>query len=182
MPLSNEELGEHIASLERLLQGNPAGQTAALTGYVHKLEALTRSGDHEPAEKTLQLLGTAVGGRKRWQTPFRDSGILAYALRGLSTVRHEDPIAKQYLRVIGNSVADNDTNRELVVRDMQSIAGCLASPELRLTALAVLFNLCNDFGKRHQETLKKAAHADRTCKSRRGRSQTGCHNNDIPGP
>jgi len=66
MPLSNEELGEHIASLERLLQGNPAGQTAALTGYVHKLDALTRSGDHEPAEKTLQLLGTAVGGRSRF--------------------------------------------------------------------------------------------------------------------
>ncbi|KAI0609949.1 hypothetical protein TUN199_02031 [Pyrenophora tritici-repentis] len=154
MPLSNEELGEHIASLERLLQGNPAGQTAALTGYVHKLEALTRSGDHEPAEKTLQLLGTAVGGRKRWQTPFRDSGILAYALRGLSTVRHEDPIAKQYLRVIGNSVADNDTNREIAVRDMQSIAGCLTSPELRLTALAVLFNLCNDF-----EPAKAAAAA-----------------------
>ncbi|KNG49459.1 gtp binding protein [Stemphylium lycopersici] len=108
MPLSNEELGEYIASLERLLQGNPAGQTAALTGYVHKLEAFSRSGDQVPIEKTLQLFGTAVGGRKRWQAPFRDSGILAYALRGLSTVRHEDPIAKQYLRVVGNSVADND--------------------------------------------------------------------------
>ncbi|CAN9082178.1 unnamed protein product [Alternaria alternata] len=145
MPLTNEELGDYIASLERLLQGNPAGQTAALTGYVHKLDAFASSGDNEAIEKTLQLFGTAVGGRKRWQAPFRDSGILAYALRGLSTVRHEDPIAKQYLRVIGNSVADNDTNRELAVRELQAIAGCLPSPELRLTTLAVLFNLCNDF-------------------------------------
>jgi hypothetical protein len=63
MPLSNEELGEHVASLERLLQGNPAGQTAALTDYVHKLEAFVTSGDHVPIEKTLQLFGTAVGGR-----------------------------------------------------------------------------------------------------------------------
>ncbi|KAF1828682.1 ARM repeat-containing protein [Decorospora gaudefroyi] len=145
MPLSNQALGDYIAPLERLLQGNPAGQTAALTGYLRKLEAFGETADHEAIERTLQLLGTAVGGRKKWQSPFRDSGILAYALHGLSTVRHEDPIAKQCLRVVGNSVADNDTNRELVVRDLQSITGCLTSPELRLTALAVLFNLCNDF-------------------------------------
>jgi hypothetical protein len=63
MPLSNEELGDYIASLERLLQGNPAGQTAALTGYVHKLDAFASSGDNEALEKTLQLFGTAVGGR-----------------------------------------------------------------------------------------------------------------------
>ena len=63
MPLTNEELGDYIASLERLLQGNPAGQTAALTGYVHKLDAFASSGDNEAIEKTLQLFGTAVGGR-----------------------------------------------------------------------------------------------------------------------
>jgi hypothetical protein len=63
MPLSNQELGDYIASLERLLQGNPAGQTAALTGYVHKLDAFATSGDNEAIEKTLQLFGTAVGSR-----------------------------------------------------------------------------------------------------------------------
>ncbi|XP_014557119.1 hypothetical protein COCVIDRAFT_98002 [Bipolaris victoriae FI3] len=145
MPLSNEELGEHVASLERLLQGNPAGQTAALTDYVHKLAAFATSGDRVPIEKTLQLFGTAVGGRKRWQAPFRDSGLLAFALRGLTAARDDEPIAKQCLRVIGNSVADNDTNRELAVRDIQAIISCLQSAELRLTTLAVLFNLCNDF-------------------------------------
>lgn len=40
-----------------------------------------------------------------------------------------------------------DTNRELVVKDLQHIIGCLASEDLRTTALAVLFNLCNDFGR-----------------------------------
>jgi hypothetical protein len=63
MPLSNQELGDYIASLERLLQGNPAGQTAALTGYLHKLEAFAGTGNDEAIEKTLQLLGTAVGSR-----------------------------------------------------------------------------------------------------------------------
>ncbi|EMD61077.1 hypothetical protein GGP41_009990 [Bipolaris sorokiniana] len=145
MSLSNEELGEHVASLERLLQGNPAGQTAALTDYVHKLAAFATSGDRVPIEKTLQLFGTAVGGRKRWQAPFRDSGLLAFALRGLTAARDDESIVKQCLRVIGNSVADNDANRELAVRDIQAIISCLQSAELRLTTLAVLFNLCNDF-------------------------------------
>ncbi|KAI4927905.1 hypothetical protein J4E85_006418 [Alternaria conjuncta] len=138
MPLSNEELGDYIASLERLLQANPAGQTAVLTGYVHKLDAFAASGDNEAIEKTLQLFGTAVGGRKRWQAPFRDSGILAYALRGLSTVRHEDPVAKQYLRVIGNSVADNGTDP----RDMQLMQiepGKAAAAALRLDATICTF-------------------------------------------
>jgi hypothetical protein len=63
MPLSNQELGDYVASLERLLQGNPAGQTAALTGYLYKLEAFAGTGDNEAIEKTLQLLGTAVGSR-----------------------------------------------------------------------------------------------------------------------
>lgn len=69
MSLSNEELGEHVASLERLLQGNPAGQTAALTDYVHKLAAFATSGDRVPIEKTLQLFGTAVGGRSMFFRP-----------------------------------------------------------------------------------------------------------------
>jgi hypothetical protein len=63
MPLSNQELADYVAPLERLLQGNPAGQTAPLTDYLHKLEAFAGTGDNEAIEKTLQLLGTAVGGR-----------------------------------------------------------------------------------------------------------------------
>ncbi|KAF1947697.1 ARM repeat-containing protein [Clathrospora elynae] len=145
MPLSNDELGDYLASLERILEGDPAGQDAALGSYRHKLEAFAKTGDHEPIEVTLRLLGTAVGGQKRWQTPFRESGILAYALQGLSVVKHTDPIAKQCLRVIGNSVADHDANREFAIKDLKHITGCLASPDLRTTALAVLFNLCNDF-------------------------------------
>ncbi|KAI8936920.1 hypothetical protein NX059_006150 [Plenodomus lindquistii] len=42
-------------------------------------------------------------------------------------------------------VADNDTNRELVVGSLQQIINCLSSEALCTTALGVLFNLCNDF-------------------------------------
>lgn len=47
-----------------------------------------------------------------------------------------------------------DTNRELALRDMQVIISCLQSAELRLTTLAVLFNLCNDFGEQDWNLLR----------------------------
>jgi hypothetical protein len=70
----------------------------------------------------------------------------------------------QYLRIIGNCVADNgnlddshqtegegsdilvDTNREIATKDITKIVDCLPSDDLTPIALAVLFNLCNDFG------------------------------------
>lgn len=75
-------------------------------------------------------------------------------------------LCKQYLRVIGNCVADNgmqilfsvsstsliqskDTNREAVVKDVAALIPCLKEEELAFTAFAVMLNLCNDFGKFH---------------------------------
>jgi hypothetical protein len=61
MPLSNEELGAYVQTLEQLLQGNPASKAAALTPYRHKLKAFAEDADYESIERTLQILGTAVG-------------------------------------------------------------------------------------------------------------------------
>ncbi|KAF1842091.1 GTP binding protein-like protein [Cucurbitaria berberidis CBS 394.84] len=141
----NKEVEEFLESIELLLEGSPEGQDAALRTLLHKLERFVDIGDAEPAEVATKLLGTAVGGQKEWQTPFRESGILSFALSRLSVSDHTDPLAKQCLRVIGNSVADNDSNRELAIKDLQHIIACLTSEELRTTALAVLFNLGNDF-------------------------------------
>jgi hypothetical protein len=43
---------------------------------------------------------------EEWQDPYRESGIFAHAVQNLDPT---NPLAKQYLRVIGNSVADNGT-------------------------------------------------------------------------
>lgn len=90
----------------------------------------------------------------------------------LSNVNRTDALAKQCLRVIGNSVADNgtvshdvmktmtncltnaqDTNRELAVQHLQQIIGYLASEGLRTTAFAVVFNLSNGFGRLTRPTM-----------------------------
>lgn len=39
-----------------------------------------------------------------------------------------------------------DINRELATKDISKIVDCLPSDDLTAVALAVLFNLCNDYG------------------------------------
>jgi len=82
-------------------------------------------------------------------------------------ISNPSAVAKQYLRVIGNCVADNgeqfvnpntaayltcmlqDVNREVVVEELEKVVACLANEDILPTALAVLFNLFNDFGMSH---------------------------------
>jgi hypothetical protein len=46
-----------------------------------------------------------------------------------------------------------DLNREVVVKDLQKLITLIADEELTTIALIVLFNLCNDFGTLHYNTL-----------------------------
>ncbi|KAL6711216.1 hypothetical protein ACN47E_005747 [Coniothyrium glycines] len=139
MPVTEPEFPSAVSVL---LEGNPEGQETGLSETVHKLEGLIAEENHNAAEEVVQILGTAVGRNKLWQDSYRTSGILAYALIGLGTTK---PLAKQFLRVIGNTVADNDLNREVAVQHLPAIIDCLQPEASRTTALAVLFNLCNDF-------------------------------------
>lgn len=100
-------------------------------------------------------------------------------------------LAKQYLRVIGNCVADNgmrfiarsvlallnprlDANRELITEDFEKLLACLQETELTTTALAVLFNLCNDFGMlRRGKPYGLVADRCRTCSNRSSKVETG---------
>ncbi|KAF2852899.1 GTP binding protein-like protein [Plenodomus tracheiphilus IPT5] len=143
---SDADLAFYSELLEILLEKTPdSSYHATLTDALRKLEAFVASGNLESALKILDLLATALGKQKGWQTLYRETGILDYVLQQLSSNEPEEILSKQCLRVIGNSVADNDTNRELAVRDLQQIIDCLSLESLCMTALAVLFNLCNDF-------------------------------------
>lgn len=135
-----------LEQLQALLEGVPeASNNGSLSDTLQKLENLTTIKDTEPAESIAERLATAVGKNKAWQIAYRDTGILGYALQQLSTTDFEERLAKQCLRIIGNSVADNDANREFVMREFQHIIDCLSLQPLCATVLAVLFNLCNDF-------------------------------------
>ncbi|KAF2133375.1 GTP binding protein-like protein [Dothidotthia symphoricarpi CBS 119687] len=139
---------EFIDSVELLLEHGPDDENTALGDLLQQLEKLEEDENFGVLEKVAQALGTAVGKQKTWQTPFRELGILESVLKRLD--QHNAPLSlqKQYLRVVGNCVADNDASREIVIRHMLTLVEFLTQAkleELVPIALVVLFNLCNDF-------------------------------------
>ncbi|KAF9697438.1 hypothetical protein EKO04_004756 [Ascochyta lentis] len=141
--------GEHHTTLPNevaaLVNLGPDGAENVVSSLKTLVDKFTTTSHTEPAEEGLQLLGTAVGKQKTWQGPFREAGVLGYVLLNLGDVSIPLALRKQYLRIIGNCVADNDTNREVATKDISKIVDCLPSDDLTPIALAVLFNLCNDF-------------------------------------
>ncbi|KAF2661150.1 hypothetical protein K491DRAFT_587677 [Lophiostoma macrostomum CBS 122681] len=128
-----------------------------LKKWLSNIESALERGDQKRlvgAETTFKMLGTAVGQSKSWQVPLRASGVLAHASRHVSSSKVSLALRRQYLRVIGNCVADNDDNREAAVRDLNQLIACMQQDELTTTTLAVIFNLCNDFEPAQVEAAK----------------------------
>ncbi|KAF1968814.1 hypothetical protein BU23DRAFT_601953 [Bimuria novae-zelandiae CBS 107.79] len=140
---------ESLADLEKYLEKGPQADYQELSKITLWLENLGPASNAESDVKAVQLLGTAAGkqwGENRvWQDPFRQYGILARVLRNLDPSTDITTLNNQYLRVIGNAIAYNNTNREVALEQFQKIVDCLSSKELIRTALAVLYNLGQDF-------------------------------------
>ncbi|KAF2712188.1 ARM repeat-containing protein [Pleomassaria siparia CBS 279.74] len=145
MPHFSSDSAEFLSELESYLNRGPEEQCSELQEIPVRLSKLENDGELEIAEKTVQLLGTAVGQQKKWQIPFQSSGVLSLVTQQLNPDKVPIVLCKQYLRVIGNCVADNDSNRQVVLDHFPSIVTCLGKEELDFTAFAVLLNLCTDF-------------------------------------
>jgi hypothetical protein len=104
--------------LEEYLDHGPQGDNYTLTKIAAQLEE-DRLYDNL---KALELLGTAVGTQRKvpqnfpilayfcidaFQGPFRDSGLLQAVLQNLGSRESSAALIKQYLRIVGNCVADN---------------------------------------------------------------------------
>ncbi|KAH6616627.1 GTP binding protein-like protein [Boeremia exigua] len=143
---TNEEPGRTLPEeVSALLSMGPDASVDVIASLKTLHNRFTTTPDSEPSEQALQQLGTAAGKQKAWQDLFREAGLLDYVLRNLGDVGVPLALRRQYLRIIGNCVADNDVNRELATKDITKIVDCLPSDDLTAVALAVLFNLCNDF-------------------------------------
>ncbi|KAF3007369.1 hypothetical protein E8E13_000232 [Curvularia kusanoi] len=99
-----------------LISRGPDDSDAAVVSLKALLGKFTTTPDSDPSEQALKQLGTVVGTQRAWQDPFRVSGLFDYVLQYLGDVSVPFALRKQYLRIIGNCVADN-----------------------------VIFNLCNDY-------------------------------------
>lgn len=140
----SNDTAQFLASLETRLQQDPVEGDQGLTEIPKTLNELIERDQLDICESAVKILGDALGKQRAWQHEFQISGVLAFVLERLDALKDPVEVTKQYLRVIGNCVSDNDETREDAVVYLEKIITCLQRDELRVTALAVTFNLCND--------------------------------------
>lgn len=136
---------EFLPLLKQYLAADASEDYHDLEEVPRKLTEFETSGHPYACREAVELLGTAVGNNKSWQRPFEQTGILRYVLQQLDPLQTPVELATQYLRVIGNCVADNDDNRNIVLPSFEKLIDCLERRSLAPIALAVILNLCNDF-------------------------------------
>ncbi|KAL4888546.1 armadillo-type protein [Aspergillus ambiguus] len=82
-----------------------------------------------------------------WRLPYGQTGILSFFLQLLASNEAVDTsIQLHSLRLVGNSCADTDENRAIVVKDnyTAAIMRQLLNPELVKVVIPVIYNLCID--------------------------------------
>ncbi|KAL3460556.1 armadillo-type protein [Aspergillus heterothallicus] len=91
----------------------------------------------------------ANGSRNTTLRPvYGQTGILSFFLRLISSKEAIDgTLILHSLRLVGNSCADTDENRQIVIKDNYTFAILrhLLRPELRQVVIPVIYNLCMDF-------------------------------------
>ncbi|OAX78332.1 hypothetical protein ACJ72_07362 [Emergomyces africanus] len=117
----------------------------ALKGVRDNLDLLWRSGSDYMVQAAEVL---ANGSRDpAWRVAYGQSGILDFFLRVIATDDVDDDILLHSLRLIGNSCADTNENRQLVVDKNYTlpIIKLFCNPTVVHVAIPVIYNICVDF-------------------------------------
>ncbi|KNG80814.1 GTP-binding protein [Aspergillus nomiae NRRL 13137] len=83
-----------------------------------------------------------------WRLPYGQSGVLTFFLQLIASKEDVDTgLLLHALRLIGNSCADTDENRTIVVKGnyISAIIQHLLNPELIQIVIPVIYNICIDF-------------------------------------
>ncbi|KAF4760106.1 hypothetical protein HAV15_007399 [Penicillium sp. str.  len=89
-----------------------------------------------------------------WRAPFGQSGVLKFFLDVVSLKGEVDTsLLLHSLRVIGNSCADTDENREIVIKGNYTLAiiRYFLDPDLVFVAIPVIYNICMDYKPAHAQ-------------------------------
>ncbi|WQF86621.1 Putative armadillo-like helical, Rap1 GTPase-GDP dissociation stimulator 1 [Colletotrichum destructivum] len=122
-----------------------AHRTALLGDVLFTAKQLWNVGSEE-----LDAVAEKLGDGSRdasWRRPLGESGILDFFLSIIATQGLRPELKKHMLRLIGNSCADTDENREKVVASgaLAPIIGFLADDAAFLFAVPVLYNILVDY-------------------------------------
>ncbi|OQD80476.1 hypothetical protein PENANT_c035G00627 [Penicillium antarcticum] len=151
---NNFDLKELHASLEEADATTKRGRRDAdsLQSVVGTLNKLWNS----KSEYLVQATEIIANGSRdpSWRVPFGQSGILKFFLDVISLKDGVDTsLLLQSLRVIGNSCADTDENRDIVVKGNYTLAiiRYFLDPELVFIAIPVIYNICMDYEPAHAQ-------------------------------
>ncbi|KAI0011465.1 armadillo-type protein [Xylariaceae sp. FL0662B] len=104
----------------------------------------------ESKSADLDLIAQKIGDGSRqesWRTPLGESGLLDFFLGLIGTAELRPTLTVHILRIIGNSCAEKDENRQRVVASgcLPKIVTLLNDNSVLTFVIPVLFNICVDY-------------------------------------
>ncbi|KAK2798603.1 hypothetical protein FQN51_007623 [Onygenales sp. PD_10] len=136
--LASLEVGDEDARRGKQNMGTLQGVRATLdrlwssgSDYMAQVAEVLANGSRDPA----------------WRVPYGQSGILEFFLQVIATDDVDDDVLLHSLRLIGNSCADTNENRQLVVDKNYtfSVIKLFRNPAVVHVAIPVIYNICADF-------------------------------------
>ncbi|KND86945.1 hypothetical protein TOPH_08426 [Tolypocladium ophioglossoides CBS 100239] len=127
----------------------PAGAPEQRTALLSPVLSACRDAWSSRSDE-LDVMAQKLGDGSRdvaWRLPFGESGILEFFLGVLAEDGLSQGLQVQSLRLVGNSCADTDKNRALVVQDnrLASVTRHLQNESLLPFTIPVLYNILVDF-------------------------------------
>lgn len=138
------------ASVTQLLDNIPDDEVQRIAA-LHRVAEIARDlWQTDPGSPDLDLIAQRIGDAARVEsnrTPLGESGLLGFFCSVISTQGVRATLIVQCLRIIGNSSADNDENREKVVASgcLPSIVSLLNDDSMLAFVIPVLFNISVDY-------------------------------------
>ncbi|CAG8905767.1 unnamed protein product [Penicillium nalgiovense] len=154
------DLKELHASLEEADANTKRGQRDA--GTLQSVSATLKKLWACNSEYLVQATEIIANGSRdpSWRAPFGQSGVLKFFLDVVALKGDVDTsLLLHSLRVIGNSCADTDENREIVVKGNYTLAiiRYFLDPDLIFVAIPVIYNICMDYKPAHAQIAANRA-------------------------
>ncbi|KAJ5824376.1 hypothetical protein N7447_006716 [Penicillium robsamsonii] len=135
---ANEKCGRRDAEILQSVRATLQKLWACNSEYLVQATEVIADGSRDPS----------------WRAPFGQSGVLNFFLDVVSFKGEIDTsLLLHSLRVIGNSCADTDENREIVVKGNYTLAiiRYFLDPDLIFVAIPVIYNICMDYKPAHAQ-------------------------------
>ncbi|KAI9833159.1 MAG: hypothetical protein M1819_003781 [Sarea resinae] len=140
------------------VQGSESSKSAGNAKKIKALEEIKKILDRlwfPTSEVMIRAAEVLANGSRapEWRRPLGQSGVLEFFCQVVATPGVRSEITLQSLRLVGNSCADTDENRQRVVdhNNLKPIIQCLRNPSLVEIAVPVVYNICLDHDSAAQQ-------------------------------